>query len=128
VPVAAVPLDFQLHNHSCYKLDHILNQCMTRVAWLVVQLGLLLLHRSTMNKNLVEMIYNGCHLQMCIDLLGTFTVVLLRYPFSSSSNARSMLWHWVKSSFPEVDRIFGFCFLVGSEFHITMFTVPKLHA
>lgn len=60
--------------------------------------------------------------------LGLFTVVLLRYPFSSSSNARSMLWCWVKSSFPEIDRIFGFCLLVGSEFHMSMFTVPKLQA
>lgn len=113
MPVSGMSLDFQLHNCLCYKLDYILNQRMTRVSWLVVRLGLLLLLESTINKNLVETIYNDCYSQMCIDLLGTFfTVVLLRYPFSYPSKARSMLWCWVKSNFPEIDRISGFCFLV----------------
>lgn len=71
VPDAAMS-GFSAAQLIVYKLDHVLNQCLTLVSWLALGLRQLQLLKSTINKNILETIYNDCYLQMCIDLLGTF--------------------------------------------------------
>lgn len=74
VPVAAMPWIFSctIDCATNSKLDYVLNQCLTLVSWLALGLRQLQFLSSTINKNILETIYNDCYLQMCIDLLGTF--------------------------------------------------------